>query len=216
MVSFARKCLKGLLVSLTTLLLHHSALALEGSGVDASVGVWAPFLPAFNSPALSDSQDEFGSIVGLRTYHRFQGYRTNVEAGINFGHTSNIQMLNYEAGLRDTWDTRYGGLSAGLLFSGINFDQDIGASQIDSDLIGAKIVGGWETVVGRTPLWIDLGLGLYDLNANYTGAAPPQQATLSEFTTTYSIAARTKHCCMGVPVSPMIGVEYFSDMPQWY
>ncbi len=186
-----------------------SASAIDGSELNSSVGVWAPLLPSLGS----SSGDSVGTIVGLGGHHRFHGYRTSVESNIKYGVTNTTQMINFDAIMRDTWDFGDHHLSAGFGYSMMNWDQDAGNQSIDSDYQGAKVVTGWQTVFGRTPIWLDLSLGLYDLAGDYTNGGAIGH--ISQFTTTYGIDLKTDFNTFGIPSRAVLGVNYFDDFAAW-
>lgn len=201
----------------------QSAQAIDGTEVNGSVGIWAPMLPDFQTPAGNDNQDDVGVIVGLGTQHRFEGVRTSSHFDVFYGDAGDISAFGLDALLRDTWDFGDHHLSAGFGFSMLNFDQDVSipaiplGGSIDSDFIGGKIVAGWQSNVGQTPVWIDFSLGLYDMNADYSGevAAVPVTGTLSDFSTLYGLEFKADSTCMGVPVRPSFKVEYIDNFAQW-
>ena len=78
--------------------------------------------------------------------------------------------------IKDTWQTRFGGLSAGVAFSYFAFDQDFDADygqlrllseDLDSDFLGGKGVFAWEGLLFGRATSLDLGLGYYDLDVDY-------------------------------------------------
>ncbi len=211
---FAGTVMAALAVSMTlSVTLDVSrALAVGGSELNANVGVWAPLLPDLEvPPAGSQSQDDVGVIVGLSGHHRFEGYRTNIEGSIFYGHAGDTSLFGFEGLLRDTWEFDFADLSAGGGYSQMTFDQDVGGANLESAFRGAKVVAGWESVFGNRPIWIDLGLGLYDLNGTFTSPTGSIQE-MSEFTTTYSVALKTDTSLWGVAARPTLKLEYLSDI----
>lgn len=95
----------------------------------------------------------------------------------------------YDIGLRDTWRTRYGGLSGACYFSYMAFDQsfdvDYGptrlmSEKLNSDYIGGKAVVGWDGCLMGNPSTLDFIVGFYQLRADYRysgGAIPGNYAT---------------------------------------
>lgn len=181
------------------------ASAVDGSEFNSTVGVWAPFLPSLGT----SSGDSIGTIVGLGGQHRFQGYRTSIESNVKYGVTNTTQMIGVDAIMRDTWDFGDHHLSAGFGYSMMNWDQDSGNQSIDSDYQGAKVVAGWQKIFGRTPVWLDLSLGLYDLNGSYASGAITDE--ISDFSTTYGIDLKTDFNVFGIPSRAILGVNYLDD-----
>lgn len=188
------------------------AKAIEGTEVGASVGVWAPLLPSVEAAAFQDG-DSIGTIIGLRGHHRFQGYRTSIEAAVNYGITDEAEMFGFDVLLRDTWSFDIGDLSAGAGYSQMNWKQEGAGHDLDSDYRGAKIIGGWETAYKFQPLWIDLSVGLYDMNGSYTGNGA--SAEIDTFTTTWGIDIKTDTDLYGMPVRTIFGLNYLSDITTW-
>ena len=96
----------------------------------------------------------------------------------------------------------------------MNWQQETRGHQLDSDYRGAKVVGGWEAPFGYDQLWIDLTLGLYDLNGTYVGNAGAN-AEIDTFTTTWGVDVKSDTAMFGVPVRTVFGVNYFNDMTSW-
>ncbi len=203
----------------SSLIVTDHARAYHGTSLSGSTGVWAPMLPDAQIGAVNYDQEDIGIIVGVIGRHRFEGYRTSIEGEVNYGETGDISMLNYNVRLRDTWQFGSTGLSAGLGYSFINFDQEFGPgpvpSSIDSDLQGAQIVFGWEGYLNNRISWLDLTIGLYDLDGTYYGAVAPTGINVSEFTTSIGMEFRTQTSVWGIPVSPAIGFQYFTDLPEF-
>jgi hypothetical protein len=87
-----------------------------------------------------------------------------------------LQLYGGDFTIKDTWQTRFGGLSAGMAFSYLAFDQSFDADyngvrllseDLNSDFLGGKGVFGWEGFVFGRPTNLDLGFGYYDLEADY-------------------------------------------------
>jgi len=190
--------------------------AIEGSPVDGSLGVWSPLLPrVLDANGDSDSGDSVGTILELSGHHRFDGFLTSVEAGVEYGVTDSTEMFAYEFLIRDTWSWSYeiGELSAGTGFSQMQWEQNWGHRTISSDYTGAKIVAGWETTFGRQPIWIDLTLGLYDFDGTYRDASDNEK--ISTFTTTWGIDFKADYERFGIPMRFVVGVDYLRDMTHW-
>ena len=201
-----------------------TARAIEGTEVNGSVGIWAPMLPDFSAGGGVDEQDGVGVIVGMNAQHRFEGVRTSSHFDIFYGDAGDISAFGLDALLRDTWEFGDHQLSAGFGFSMIDFDQDVvvpavvRGGNLDSDFVGAKIVAGWQSTFGRTPVWVDFSLGLYDMDASYSGrpiVGPPVTGTLSEFATLYGLEFNADSTFMGIPVRPSFKVEYIDNFAEW-
>lgn len=204
------------LLSGSGLLESNPVHAIEGTELNGSVGIWAPLLPDIQAGASQDG-DSVGTIIGLRGHHRFDGYRTSIEGGVQYGVTNDVEMFGFDALLRDTWSFSFGDLSAGTGYSQMNWEQEGAGHELSSDFRGAKIVGGWETAFGRQPIWIDLTLGLYDLNGSYTGntGSGVVTAEISEFTTTWGLDVKSDSRMFGVPVRAIFGINYLDDITTW-
>ncbi|SMP69829.1 hypothetical protein SAMN06265222_112109 [Neorhodopirellula lusitana] len=189
----------------------QQAMAIEGTELSGTVGVWAPLLPN----VAGQDGDSIGTIIGLKGHHRFDGYRTSVEGGVQYGVTEDAEMFGFEFLLRDTWSFGIGDLSAGTGYSQMNWDQESRGHDLSSDYRGAKIVGGWETAFGNTPVWIDLSLGLYDMNGEYVGNGGATRESIDEFTTTWGIDVKTDTDMWGIPMRTVIGVNYLDDITTW-
>jgi len=190
-----------------------NAQAVEGTEFNATGGIWAPLLPNLQAGALNDSGDSVGGIVGLSGHHRFDGYRTSVECNVTYCVTDSVEMIGFDGLLRDTWVFDFGDLSAGFGYSQMDWEQSIATHNLESTYQGAKIIFGWEGAFGRRPLWVDLSIGLYDLDGTYVGL--PVTANTSKFTTTYGL--KVKHDCelFGVPARAIFGFDYLSDITTW-
>ena len=108
---------------------------------------------------------------------------SDIALGPSSSHLKNkMNMWGIDFALRDTWRTRFGGLSAGLAFSYMYFDQDFkvdrGTSRIvkenlDNDYIGGKGFVGWDgCILGRRSK-IDVAVGYFDLDVDYTFKGSP-------------------------------------------
>ena len=90
--------------------------------------------------------------------------------------SSDLDTYGGDFTIKDTWQTRFGGLSAGMAFSYIAFDQDFDAEygqvrllseQLNSDFVGGKGVFGWDGFLFGRATNLDLGFGYYDLDVDY-------------------------------------------------
>lgn len=102
----------------------------------------------------------------------------------------------------DTWRTQFGGLSAGLAFSYMAFDQDFDAryagaglfeQELDQDFVGGKGILGWEGCLLDRPTSLRLSFGYYNLDAeyNYEGLqlAGSDSLSLADHTATVELRA---------------------------
>lgn len=192
-----------------------TAFAVDGSVIEGSVGIWAPLLPELTEVGgASDSGDSVGTLLELSGHHRFDGYLTSVEAGVEYGITDTVEMFGYEFLLRDTWSFDVGELSAGTGFSQMQWDREWGNREIGSDYTGAKIRGGWETTFGRQPIWIDFTLGIYDFDGSYDDGV--NNETISKVTTTWGLDVKADCDRFGIPMRFVGGIDYLRDMTTWH
>lgn len=195
-------------------LVAPKAHAVEGTELNSSLGLWAPLLPELRD----DSGDSIGTVLSLSGHHRFAGFLTNVESGVTYGVTDSAEMFGFEMLLRDTWTLGDHELSAGFGYSQMNWEQEDGQHFLDSDFHGAKIVGGWQTLFGRRPVWLDMSLGLYDMNGGYLGedgVGGDNVAETDEFATVFGFEWKTDVTCCGVPARTVFGLDYISDITTW-
>lgn len=138
---------------------------------------------------------------------------------------SQIQHYGIDVALRDTWRTRFGGLSAGAAFSYMafdqNFDVDYGADQLlvedlDSDFLGGKAIFGWDGCFRSRPTILDLAIGIYDMDVDYrllgqsmTGFATNE---LSKTAVTVEPSFTTHTMFRGYQLGWTMGAMYISDM----
>lgn len=157
----------------------------------------------------------------------------NPSTGISFLGTgadtrlkSKIGHYGFDAALRDTWRTDYGGLSAGAGFSYMAFDQkfdvDYGPQQLmqeklDTDYVGGKIFCGWDGCLGGRASNLDLAIGYYNLDADYrfieqtlTGGFDQE---VSRMATTFETTFTTRKEICGYRCGLSLGALYISDMP---
>lgn len=139
---------------------------------------------------------------------------------------SDVDNYGFDILLRDTWITRFGGLSAGCAFSYIGFDQtfnstvdeaDLLREKLDSDFRGGKGFVGWDGCLCGHATNIDLFFGFYDMNATYgseaglLGAAAEQKMTKN--VSTIETNFTTRRDFRQIQVGTTIGVTYFTDLP---
>ncbi len=146
--------------------------------------------------------------------------------GANPRLTSDVEHFGGDLIIRDTWQTRVGGLSAGIAYSLMEFEQEFelrdGAinlfnEDLDTHFKGAKIVSGWDGYLWNRASTFDLNVGIYSMNADYSatsGTVPASFADdLSKTTYTIETAFTTWTEIRGVDVGWTFGVTYFADMP---
>jgi hypothetical protein len=223
LIQHAASCSRRCLDNFTTLILVAAILvsllrptpvwAIEGTTVASSVGLWAPLLPQITDGGTSESGDSLGTIMKLSGHHRFDGYRTSVESGVEYGVTDSAELFAYEFLLRDTWSFEIGELSAGTGFSQMHWMQDAGVHQLESDYTGAKIIAGWETTFGRQPIWIDLTFGLYDFDGTYTNGIIEEK--IDTVATTWSLDFKFDCASFKIPMRFVTGIDYLSDITAW-
>ena len=191
-----------------------TANAVDGTELNSSVGLWAPLLPG----SQDESGDSLGTYLTLSGHHRFDGFLTNIESAVSYGVSDSAEMLGFEILLRDTWKFGDSELSAGFGYSQMNWDQQRRRHALDSDHRGAKIVGGWQTLLGRRPIWLDISLGLYDLNGRYVGEdglGGYDVARNDAFATTIGFKWKTDGTCWGIPARTVFGLDYIDDITTW-
>ena len=128
--------------------------------------------------------------------------------------------------IRDTWQTRFGGLSAGIAYSVLNLDQDFDVAydgttlfeeELDSDFQGAKIVSGWDGYIFCRPSKLDFNVGIYDLQSAYAasaGSIAANHATeLRKTTYTIETSFTTRRDVGRFDVGLILGATYFADLP---
>lgn len=133
----------------------------------------------------------------------------------------------FDIALRDTWRTRWGGLSAGVAFSYMMFDQqfdsDDGATRLmredlESEYLGGKALFGWDGCLRGKPTNIDFNIGIWDLNGNYrfTGGSVPGSllAELNKTAVSIEPSWTTHRSFKGYAISSTFGLMYLSDMAQ--
>ncbi|WP_144057460.1 hypothetical protein [Novipirellula maiorica] len=139
---------------------------------------------------------------------------------------SDVQHYGGDLVIRDTWKTRFGGLSAGVAYSLMGFDQDfelddgslrLFKEELDTDFQGGKVVTGWDGYLLGRASNLKLNVGIYDMDANYwaTPSAVPANYSAELSKTTYTIETEftTRDQLWGYDVGMTIGVTYFADMP---
>ncbi|CAD73366.1 hypothetical protein [Rhodopirellula baltica] len=188
-----------------------SAQAVDGTELTSRKAIWAPLLPTYQG----DSGDSVGFLTDIRGHHRFDGYRTSVEGNFTYAVSDNTEMYGFDAIMRDTWTFGVHDLSAGTGYSQMEWKQEIGDNELDNSYRGALVVAGWETAFGRRPVWVDLRLGLYDLDGKYVGNDGVTTGTNNKFTTTFGFDVKHDITVCGIPGRTVFGLDYFSDYATW-
>lgn len=138
---------------------------------------------------------------------------------------SNTDHYGIDVALRDTWRTRYGGLSAGAAFSYMTFDQqfdaDYGATRLlredlDSKYLGGKAFAGWDGCFRSRPTNLDVAIGIYDLDGDYrfTGGSisGTLQRTLNNTAVSFETLLTTHRTYRGYAIATTLGLMYLSEM----
>ena len=139
---------------------------------------------------------------------------------------SDVENYGFDILLRDTWITRFGGLSAGCAFSYIGFDQtfnstvgaaDLLREKLDSDFRGGKGFVGWDGCFCGHPTNIDLLFGFYDMDATYGSEAgtlgPEADQKMTKNVTTIETNFTTRRDFREIQVGTTFGITYFTDLP---
>lgn len=137
---------------------------------------------------------------------------------------ADVYHYGFDAALRDTWRTRFGGLSAGLGLSTMAFDQRFNADfnglslyeeDLDSSYFGGTAFVGWDGYVLGRASKIDLIYGYYDLDMDYAFRAdslPNFDTDDSESAFKVELAGSTQFHLGGHHLALTAGVMYLSDI----
>ena len=153
---------------------------------------------------------------------------TSIVLGEGISHIqSDIDHYGYDLGLRDTWKTRFGGFSAGCLFSYMIFDQNYEIShgtdqilneELTSEFIGGKATFGWDGYIRDCPSILDLSIGFHQLRSDYLGRSPQFTTQSHEHLyanpTTIEAAFTTFKSIRDVRIGTTFAVTHLGDMPQ--
>ena len=155
---------------------------------------------------------------GTGVTETLSGGRANLEADAVY--------YGFDTGLRDTWRTRLGGLSAGLTFSYFAIDQDFQATyngadvyeeELNSDFLGGKGFVGWERMFGTRPISVDLWYGYFNVDAEYDFRGQSiggiSQREFSDHTSTAEIWVSTRQRMNNGTLGLAFGGTYITDMP---
>ncbi len=168
-----------------------------------------------------------GSSLAANIPNPFDG--SNVALGAGQTNMKNqLSLWGVDLALRDTWRTRFGGLSAGAAFSYMSFDQEfkldrdnsrIVNEDLDNDYIGGKGFVGWDGCIFGHRSKIDLAVGYFDLNVDYGFAGsttiPGSRANqLADFATTVEGEFTTYFKIRGYDSNFTLGAMYISDFGQ--
>ncbi|MEM6980761.1 MAG: hypothetical protein AAF539_13955 [Planctomycetota bacterium] len=144
-------------------------------------------------------------------------------------------------GLRDKFDLSdygLGPISLGCGFSHMNFDNDFntrfdidtplaiayeGRESLQSSYIGGEIVGSMLSQFFGRDLVIDMGIGIYDLEADYEGqftsvgaqvlADSSVTESFSDVAYQFKLSLTTVVKFAGVEIHPTTGIQYISSLP---
>ena len=134
---------------------------------------------------------------------------------------SDVENYGFDLSLRDTWVTRFGGLSAGCAFSYIAFDQTFNSTidnspllreELDADYRGGKAFLGWDGCFRGNPANLDLLVGFYDMNADYDAVGTIQRE-MTKNVTTIEANFTTRRDFRDIQVGATLGLMYLTDMP---
>lgn len=134
---------------------------------------------------------------------------------------SDVENYGFDLSLRDTWVTRFGGLSAGCAFSYIAFDQTFNLTidnspllreELDADYRGGKAFLGWDGCFRGNPANLDLLVGFYDMNADYDAVGTIQRE-MTKNVTTIEANFTTRRDFRDIQVGATLGLMYLTDMP---
>ncbi len=148
----------------------------------------------------------------------FSGGRTHLDA--------DVSHYGFDASLRDTWRTQFGGLSTGCGFSYMAFDQDFDVKysgarlfeeELDSDFVGGKAFVGWDGLFLGRQSNVDLTGGFYDVTGNYqfSGGSIAGSKTDEIKTTsgTFDASFTTWTVFAGRDIGMTGGAMYIAEMP---
>lgn len=134
---------------------------------------------------------------------------------------SDVENYGFDLSLRDTWVTRFGGLSAGCAFSYIALDQTFNSTidnspllreELDADYRGGKAFLGWDGCFRGNPANLDLLVGFYDMNADYDAVGTIQRE-MTKNVTTIEANFTTRRDFRDIQVGATLGLMYLTDMP---
>ncbi|QDT02348.1 hypothetical protein K227x_07240 [Rubripirellula lacrimiformis] len=139
---------------------------------------------------------------------------------------ADVDHYGFDFALRDTWRTRFGGLSAGCSFNYMAFDQDFNVEyggnrlfreELDSDFVGGKGFVGWDGIFLGRKSNLDFSVGYFDMDADYNFVGGTIAGTgtdsISKNSTTVEALFTTRQQMGGWQVGFTTGVMYISDMP---
>lgn len=136
---------------------------------------------------------------------------------------ADVYHYGFDAALRDTWQTRFGGLSAGLGLSTMAFDQRFNAEldgnslfeeDLDSNYFGGTGFVGWDGYLFGRASKIDLIYGYYDLEMDYAfrGDGGNFDTDANESAFKVELTGTTQFCLGGRHMGLTAGVMYLSDI----
>ena len=174
--------------------------------------------------AFAESVSKTG-IVGVDVPNPSTG-ASNMLSGNRTHLKSKVDHYGFDIALRDTWRTRYGGLSAGAAFSYMAFDQkfdvnygpsDLLREKLNTDFRGGKGFVGWDGCLFDRATNLDFAVGIYDMDTDYKFFGQSIGGTLfqelSKTTTTFETTFTTRDTFRGHQLGLTFGVTYLSDLP---
>ncbi|MDF1844014.1 MAG: hypothetical protein P1U77_21460 [Rubripirellula sp.] len=148
----------------------------------------------------------------------FSGTRTKLKSDVNH--------YGIDLTLRDTWRTRFGGLSAGCSASYMAFDQKFDADydsiqvlreKLDTDYLGGKAVFGWDGCFKGRASNLDLMIGYFDMDTDYRfigqAVSGSDRQKFSKNAATVETYFTTRTFFHGYQIGWKVGAMYISDMP---
>ena len=133
---------------------------------------------------------------------------------------SEVQNYGFDYLLRDTWNTRFGGLSAGFGYSYLAFDQTFKSTldndppfreELDTDFQGGKAFVGWDGQFRGNSTNLDLVFGFYNMNAKYEANFVEREMTKNVPTLEANFATRRDF--LDKQIGTTIGIPYLPEMP---
>ncbi len=151
---------------------------------------------------------------------------SNLFTGGSANLSSDTNHYGFDAGLRDTWRTQFGGLSGGCYFSFMAFDQtfdvDYGPTRLMSETLNSNYTGGkgfvgWDGCLCGSPSTLDFIVGFYQLRTDYrfSGGAVPgtRDLTMHKTPITLETVFSNYHHFHGYQVGMTFAATYIAQMP---
>ena len=134
---------------------------------------------------------------------------------------SDVQNYGFDLSLRDTWVTRFGGLSAGFAFSYIALDQTFKSTldnspllreELDADYRGGKVFVGWDGWFRSTSANLDMLFGLFDMKAHYDADGFVKR-NMAKTVPTIEVNLTTRRDFRDIQIGTTLGMIYLADVP---